>query len=350
LADQTTPYQVQPGDTIFGLARQFGTTVDDLTMANSLPDPNVIAIGQILQIPRGNTPPPTNVEAQVTLNATDLYRSDDLLAYGDPPLPIVLAPTIVAQPADLPLPLVAPALAAAPTPVPLAVVAPAPAPAAAMPRPMPVLAQVPVPAPVLAVAPPAALPPAPTPTPRPAPRPSVLSAPYFTQFDGSMWADSNCGPTALAMALGVFGIDVDQLTLRHEADVQMGRNAGPANGTTWEALAYAARVNGVVSAGLFNGKNYRTWTTSNLKQEIAKGHPVLLLVRYWDLPDHVDSAYAGDHYIVGLGFDSDGNLIYNDPAFKVGSGAYRSLSPDQLSHAWSVTAIGYVRTAMALYK
>jgi LysM repeat protein len=339
LADQTIPYQVQPGDTLFSLARQFGTSVDDLATANSLPDPNVIAAGQILQIPQ-----PTNVETQVDLNAADLFRSADLLAYGDSPLPVVLAQTSVAQSsADPSL-----SLATAPTLAPPA--AAAPAPVAIVPRPAPVLPRVPIPAPAVVTATPAALPPAPSPTPRPAPRLPILSAPYFTQFDDSIWADSNCGPTSLSMALGALGVNVDQLTLRHQADVQMGRDAGPANGVTWEALAYAARVNGIAGAGLFNGKNYRTWTTNDLKQEIAKGHPVLLLVRYWDLPDHVDSAYAGDHYIVGLGFDSDGNLIYNDPAFHVGSGADRLLNPSQLNRAWSVTAIGYVRTAMALHK
>ena len=349
LADQTVPYQVQPGDTLFGISRQFGVAVDDLATANSLPDPNVLAVGQILQITvpdTSNSPGPFSIEAQVDLTAANLFQSVDLLAYGDSPLPIVLAQTSVAQPSADPTPTsaTAPTLASPPAVAPASVEVPT------GPQPAPVLPRVPVPEPVVAVSPPPALPSEPPPTPRPAPRPHIMSAPYFTQFDGSMWADSNCGPTSLAMALGALGVSVDQLTLRHEADVQMGRDAGPANGVTWEALAYAARANGVSTGGLFNGKNYRTWTTSGLKQEFAKGHPVLLLVRYWNLPDHVDSAYGGDHYIVGLGFDGDGNLIYNDPAFRVGSGADRIVNPSQLNHAWSVTAIGYVRTAMALYK
>src|SRR5205807_1972625 len=118
----------------------------------------------------------------------------------------------------------------------------------------------------------------------------------------SVYAASNCGPTALAMALGALDVQTDQLTLRALASKQMGMD-DPDNGTTWEALRYAAKANGVAGVGLYAGKNYRKWSIDDLKSQLSQGHPVLLLVRYWDLPDHLQSAYAGDHYVVALGFN-----------------------------------------------
>jgi LysM repeat protein len=44
-------YVVQPGDTLHGIALQFGTTIAVLQLANDLADTDVIVIGQVLVIP-----------------------------------------------------------------------------------------------------------------------------------------------------------------------------------------------------------------------------------------------------------------------------------------------------------
>lgn len=51
-------YIVKPGDTLWQLSRQFGTTVDSIVQANNIPNPNLIYVGQVLEIPGVNTPVP----------------------------------------------------------------------------------------------------------------------------------------------------------------------------------------------------------------------------------------------------------------------------------------------------
>jgi LysM repeat protein len=44
-------YTVQPGDSLRTIAEQFGVTVSGLLGANQLPDPDALAVGQVLVIP-----------------------------------------------------------------------------------------------------------------------------------------------------------------------------------------------------------------------------------------------------------------------------------------------------------
>lgn len=45
-------YVVRPGDTLFSIAVRFGTTVYAIQIANNLPNPHFIYVGQVLSIPR----------------------------------------------------------------------------------------------------------------------------------------------------------------------------------------------------------------------------------------------------------------------------------------------------------
>ena len=49
--DGSATYTVRPGDTLWAIARRFGTTVEALVQANDIPDPNLIYPGQVLTIP-----------------------------------------------------------------------------------------------------------------------------------------------------------------------------------------------------------------------------------------------------------------------------------------------------------
>lgn len=51
-------YVVRPGDTLWGISRQFGMTVDAIVRANNIPNPNLIYVGQVLEIPVGPTQVP----------------------------------------------------------------------------------------------------------------------------------------------------------------------------------------------------------------------------------------------------------------------------------------------------
>jgi LysM repeat protein len=44
-------YVVQAGDSLLGIALQFGVTLDELQEANDISDPNSIFVGQVLKIP-----------------------------------------------------------------------------------------------------------------------------------------------------------------------------------------------------------------------------------------------------------------------------------------------------------
>lgn len=51
-------YIVQPGDTLWRISRQFDTSVDAIVQANRIPNPNLIYVGQALEIPGVDAPVP----------------------------------------------------------------------------------------------------------------------------------------------------------------------------------------------------------------------------------------------------------------------------------------------------
>lgn len=59
IQDSTTTYVVQRGDTLYSIARRFGTTVQELVRLNAIHNPNSIRVGQRLLVPATATPTPT---------------------------------------------------------------------------------------------------------------------------------------------------------------------------------------------------------------------------------------------------------------------------------------------------
>ena len=302
LAAPEVAHQVTPGDTLFGSARQYGTSSAGPEAANHLPDSSSLGAGQTLAAP-GSAPETPSRTVPDSLPATSLPTNGSSAHY--PSFTITPDGVVTRSLSDVP-------------------------PASPTPLPTPTLSG--KAAPPVSSAPGTA---------------SILSAPYYSQFDSGVYAETNCGPTSLSMALGALKINADPMTLRRLANTQMG-TSDPNSGTTWEALAYAANVERAAVSGLYQGTGYRSWSLNDLTSELSQGHPVLLLVRYRDLPGNAGSPFQSDHYVVALGFDKNGNLVYNDPAFRGGGGAGRTMTPQQLNLAWSNTSVGLVRTAMAI--
>ncbi len=75
---QETTYRVQWGDTLYRIARRFGTTVQAIAALNGIVNPNLIYAGTVLRIPTGPvTPTVTPPPGQVTVYT--VVRGDTLL-------------------------------------------------------------------------------------------------------------------------------------------------------------------------------------------------------------------------------------------------------------------------------
>ncbi|GAB4470601.1 MAG: hypothetical protein Kow00124_06880 [Anaerolineae bacterium] len=68
-------YVVVAGDTLFSIARRFNTTVDAIAALNNITDPSLISVGQRLQIP-GGTQQPTATPTTPTATATPTQQPD----------------------------------------------------------------------------------------------------------------------------------------------------------------------------------------------------------------------------------------------------------------------------------
>lgn len=78
-------YVVQPGDTLWRISNQFSTTVDAIVRANNIPNPNLIYVGQVLEIPTGPTtvpptPPPGSTPTPPTGTVTYVVQPGDTLS------------------------------------------------------------------------------------------------------------------------------------------------------------------------------------------------------------------------------------------------------------------------------
>lgn len=69
LADTPGTHVVQPGETLFGIARTAGVSVDALRQVNNLGDSNLIVVGEALTLPVGN-PAASATSAAATATAT----------------------------------------------------------------------------------------------------------------------------------------------------------------------------------------------------------------------------------------------------------------------------------------
>jgi LysM repeat protein len=172
-------------------------------------------------------------------------------------------------------------------------------------------------------------------------------APYRTQLDGSPYAEANCGPTAVAMALEAFGVSVPSRQLRTAAlDAQ--RMHGNGVGTLITALAQVVQQNGLSAIDLRDeAGGLRRWDLDDIRAHIHQGHPVIVQVRYRSLPGRGGAYYFGDHYILVTGAVGDG-FLYNDPIDIDGLGWDRAISSATLRTAMNASDQRYAHSAVAV--
>ena len=178
---------------------------------------------------------------------------------------------------------------------------------------------------------------------------SVLDVPYRSQLDGSPQAKANCGPASLSMLLARFGDEASIADIRWSVNRFM-RNWRADNGSSWEALSHAAEMRGYQVSGLFADKGaHRKWTVEALVGETARDNAVIILTRYRALPGHAGGSFRYNHYIVVVGDDPDGSIVYHDPAYPdAAAGAFLRITRQQLDTAWSSVSSGIVHTGMVV--
>lgn len=73
-----TTYTVQPGDTLFSIARRYGLTFEEVAAYNGITNPNLIQPGQVIRIPAGGTavpiPQPGGGRTYVVQPGDNLFR------------------------------------------------------------------------------------------------------------------------------------------------------------------------------------------------------------------------------------------------------------------------------------
>jgi LysM repeat protein len=176
---------------------------------------------------------------------------------------------------------------------------------------------------------------------------SHVFAPYRSQLDGSPFAEANCGPTAVGMALNAFGVAVPPRQLRAAA-LSAQHMSGNGVGTLITALAQVVQQNGLSALDLRDEEGaLHRWGLDDVRAQIRQGHPVIVQVRYRSLPGRGGAYYFGDHYILVTGVVGDG-FLYNDPIDIDGLGWDRVISGATLNVAMNASAGGYAHTAFAV--
>jgi hypothetical protein len=177
-----------------------------------------------------------------------------------------------------------------------------------------------------------------------------LKVPYRTQLDGSSYAEANCGPTSVAMALEAIG-KVDTLESLRAAALQLQDTPRCDDcGTFIQHLASLAEMRGAKTFNLRDDpESFHRWTLDEIRQQLRDGRVVIPQVKYRFLPGRAKVQYYGDHYIVIVGLAGD-SFIYNDPVDSDGRGYGRLISASALEQAMSNATGDFSRAAFAVGK
>jgi hypothetical protein len=180
-------------------------------------------------------------------------------------------------------------------------------------------------------------------------RPDVwLRVPYHSQIDGTDYADANCGPTSVSMALDAYGISDTPGNLRAAALKIQNMDGCDDCGTFIGVLAKVIEGHGLKTFNLKDDPDtLHHWTVDEVRAQLQNGHVVIPQVQFRQLPGRLTSPYYGDHYIVVTGI-SGTSFLYNDPVDSDGRGYGRLITADQLSKAMAAAHGEYANAAFAV--
>jgi hypothetical protein len=175
-----------------------------------------------------------------------------------------------------------------------------------------------------------------------------LKVPYRSQIDGSPYAEANCGPTSVAMALESVGKSEPLGNLRELALALQQNPHCDDCGTYIQHLAAVAEMRGAKSYGLRDDPStFHRWTIDEVRAQLRQERVVIPQVKYRMLPGRTKINYGGDHYVVIVGISGQ-NFIYNDPVDSDGRGYGRLMTPEQLEAAMSSANGEFSRAAFAV--
>ena len=160
-----------------------------------------------------------------------------------------------------------------------------------------------------------------------------LPVPYYSQFDGSLYQNANCGPSALVMAFAAFDKSMNVGDLRRIANRIQGTTGWRDAGVSIDILANLANENGLVARGLRLNGGYDRWSMDEVRQTLRNGNLLIPQVHLASLPGHAGSSRGVDHYIVITGYEGK-FCRYNDPAFTGTGGHGLLMSEETFSTAW----------------
>ena len=151
----------------------------------------------------------------------------------------------------------------------------------------------------------------------------LLAVPWVSQLgDGANYAPGDCGAACLAswlLYLGHEGVTVDLVSA----------NVGLAPGYRYTMPAH------IIRAAMALGENLywrRGLSLADLRAEIDRGQPVIVLGHYDYLPDKYDPAYKKGHWFLIIGYSSD-SFTYLDPYWP--SDDRRAISVEAFLKVWS---------------
>jgi hypothetical protein len=149
------------------------------------------------------------------------------------------------------------------------------------------------------------------------------------------------------MVLAAFGLEVAPSQVRGYLNSLID-NWDTDLGTSLDALARIGREAGLTPMDLYADRGgYRNWSTEAVRWHVQRGHPVITLVKYRNLPGHTSSLSDFDHYIVISGLTPNG-FIYNDAAFATTLGYGLEISDLELEYAWNNSSIPHHALALGL--